>query len=239
MTTITDEQCETFIFTHDQDLIMDFEENNKFLLKKYRYVFLGQNPIDKTIDDDKIIIARDYEDNLEDYPLFSSYTGWYLLWKHNLITTKYINLFEYDTILRPDIEQTQSYIFNDYDPDMIGHVPMSTSHYHFIMNNNWVEHIFPAIKTVYKFDIEQQLKIMIAKDPNLLWSSTSNTTFKKEVFEEYMEWFYPLVPFLKDTRTAGHAHERSISFFYLTKKKRIILTDSFLQHRQMNSHKTS
>ena len=46
MTTITDEQCETFIFTHDQDLIMDFEENNKFLLKKYRYVFLGQNAID-------------------------------------------------------------------------------------------------------------------------------------------------------------------------------------------------
>ena len=236
--TKTDEQCETFIFVHNQDLIIDFEQSNKFSnLKKYRYVFVGKKEIDKIVDNDKVIIARNYEDNLEDYPLFTSYTGWYILWKYNLITTKYVSLFEYDTILNPYIEQVQSKIFFD-EMDMIGYVPFQTTNYHFIDNKDWVENIFPAIKTVYKTDIERQLRNIISQNPNLLWSSTSNTTFKKEVFDEYMKWFYPLVPFLKETRTCGHAHERSISFFYMTKNKKMVLTNGLLQHLQMDSHKT-
>jgi hypothetical protein len=103
--------CETFIFVHDQDLIINFEENKKFEnLYTYRYVFLGNRPIDKISHMDNVIIARNYEDNLEEYPLFTSYTGWYLLWKHKLIKTRYVNLFEYDIVLDNNFSVVQSKI---------------------------------------------------------------------------------------------------------------------------------
>ncbi len=100
------ELSETFIFVHDQDIVLEFESSNKLSnLYKYKYVFLGNRPIDKIGYLSNLIIARNYEDNIEQYPLFTSYTGWYCLWKNNLINTKYINLFEYDTILNKNIDQ--------------------------------------------------------------------------------------------------------------------------------------
>ena len=121
---------------------------------------------------------------------------------------------------------------------MIGYVPFQTSNYHFINNPDWVEHILPAIKKVHNYNMEKNLRILMSKNPNLLWSSTSNTTFKIEVFNEFMKWFEPLIPYIKDAKTCGHAHERAISFFYLTKNKKMFLTNGLLQHLQMDSHKT-
>ena len=229
---------ETFIFIHDQDLIIGFEESNKFNhLKRYKYVFLGKRNTDKIENNPKVIIAKNYEDNLEDYPLFTSFTGWYILWKYNLITTKYVSLFEYDILLNKNIEQVNSKFFYD-DIEMVGYVPMVANMFHFIDNPRWVEHIFPAFKKVYGIDVESRIRNMMKLNPNLLWSTTSNTTFKKTIFEEFMKWFSPLIPYLKDTETCGHAHERAISFFFLTKNKKIQLTNGLLKHLQMDSHKT-
>jgi hypothetical protein len=72
----------------------------------------------------------------------------------------------------------------------------------------------------------------------MLWSSTSNTTFEKQVFEEYMTWFEPLIDYMKDDTYCGHSFERSISFFYLLKNKKIALTRGLIQHHQLNSHNT-
>jgi len=236
--TKTDEICETFIFVHDQDLILEFEDKQKFKnLKKYRYVFLGGRDIEKIQDKSNVIIARNFENNLEQYPLFTSFTGWYILWKYNLITTKYVSLFEYDIMLSEYLEQIQSKLFYD-DCEMIGYVPFPASNYHYIQNQNWVGHILPAIKKVYNVDIERIVKLNLAKNPNLSWSSTSNTTFRIDIFNEYMKWFEPLIDYIKDTKTCGHAHERSISFFYMIKNKKMMLTQGILQHLQLDSHKT-
>jgi hypothetical protein len=236
--TNSSEDCTTFISVHDQDLILDFEKNNKFkTFKNYFYLFLGKRNIDKIEHLSNVIIARNYENNLEEYPLFTSFTGWYIVWKYNLLKTKYVNLFEYDVVLNEFLPQIQTKIFYD-NHDMIGYVPFPTSNYHFINNPDWVENILPAIKKVYNFDMEKHLRRLMQIKPDLLWSSTSNTTFKKEIFQEFMEWFEPLIPYLKDSKTCGHAHERAISFFYLSKNKRMVLTNGLLQHLQMDSHKT-
>jgi len=236
--TKTEDISETFIFVHDQNLILQFEENKKFSnLKNYKYVFLGKRDVDKIENNDKVIIARKFEDNLEDYPLFTSYTGWYILWKYNLISKKYVNLFEYDVILNEYIEQSQSKLFYD-DAEMIGYVPFPTSNYHFINNKDWVEHLFNAIKKIHKIDIERTLRIFITKNPNSYWSSTGNTTFRTDIFNEFMKWFEMVANEIKDTKTCGHAHERAISFFYLIKEKKMMLTQGLLQHLQMDSHKT-
>lgn len=233
--TNTENVNQTFIFVHDQNIISEFEKTNK--LKNYKYVFLGNRDTNLIEDNSNVIIARNLEHNLEEYPLFTSFTGWYALWKNNLIESDYISLFEYDTLMSENIEQIQSKLFYD-NTDMIGYVPFPVSHFQFIDNPEWVEYIFPAIKKIYNFDMYRFIKTLLSKNPNLLWSSTSNTTFKKEIFLEFMEWFEPLIEFIKDTRTCGHAHERAISFFYMSKNKKMSLTNGVLTHLQLDSHQT-
>jgi hypothetical protein len=233
-----DTLCETFIFIHDQDLILHFEENNKFQsLYTYRYVFLGNKDIDKISYMDNVIIARNYEDNLEDYPLFTSYTGWYLLWKHRLIKTKYVNLFEYDIELDKNFSVIQSKILFE-GIQMMGYVPFPMNNYHFVNNPDWNEHILPLISKIYKFDVRSYVQKLLRQNQNAFWSSTSNTTFRVDIFDEYMRWFQPIAQKIKDTKTCGHAHERSITYFSFVKNKKLALTNNLLKHYQMDSHKT-
>jgi hypothetical protein len=236
--TNTEKINQTFIFVHDQNIVTQFESNNKLKnLKNYKYVFLGNRDVNLIENNPNVIIARNLPQNIEQYPLFTSFTGWYALWKNNLINSDYISLFEYDTILSENIEQIQSKLFYD-KTDMIGYVPFPVNNFQFIDNPDWVEHIFPAIKRVYNFDMYRFIKNLSLKNPKLLWSSTSNTTFQKDVFFEFMSWFEPLIDYIKDTRTCGHAHERAISFFYLSKNKKMSLTNGVLQHLQLDSHQT-
>lgn len=230
--------CETFIFCHDQKIIKDYENSGKFKnLKKYKYVFLGKGETNEIENIENLIIARNYEHNLEEYPNMNAYTGWYCLWKNKLITTPYVNLFEYDVILNPNIEQKiDKFMVEGHD--FIGYVPFSCSNYHFIDNKMWVEELFENIKKVYKVNLERTIRITLKQNPSMMWSSTSNCTVSTSFFEKYMKWFEPLANNIKSSRTAGHAHERSTTFFSLMYKIKQTLTQGLLKHFQMNSHKT-
>lgn len=231
-------KAETFIFCHDQDLILGFEENQKFKnLYNYTYVFLGSRPTDKLTELDNVIVARDLEHNREQYPLFTSYTGWYALWKNNLIKSDYINLFEYDVILDDFIDQRHNKLY-DMNIESIGYNPFPMGNFHFVNNPEWVEHIIPAIAKVHRFDVMRYFNNMVSKNPKAVWSSTSNTTFRTDIFNEYMKWMEPLVDYIKDTKTCGHAHERSITFFLHHRRKQQFLTQGWLTHLQLDSHKT-
>jgi hypothetical protein len=232
------ELCETFIFVHDQNLILSFEDMNKFRsLYSYKYVFLGDRPVDKIQHLDNVIFAKNYEDNLEQYPLFTSYTGWYILWKYNLIKTKYVNLFEYDIVLDEHFSTHQSRFLSD-GLQMVGYVPFPMAHYQFVANPEWNEHILPTINKLYKFDVLSYVNRVVSQNPKALWSSTSNTTFRLDIFNEYMKWFQPIANQIKETKTCGHAHERSITYFTFIKNKKMMLTNGLLKHMQLDSHKT-
>ena len=235
---ITENDNQIYICVHDQNIIIEYEKNNKFgNLKNYQYLFLGNRDIDLIENNPKVIIANKFDDNLEDYPYLTAYTGWYLLWKHNLIKTKYVTLLEYDVILNENFEQVISKFTYD-NSELIGYVPLSVSNYHFINNPDWVSEFFSSFKIVYNQNIENTLKVLINKNPNMYWSSTSNTTFRTDIFNEFMKWFDPIVSLIKESKTSGHAFERAVSFYYLTKNKKMILTNGLLQHIQMDSHKT-
>jgi hypothetical protein len=236
--TDTEQDNQTFICVHDQNIILEYEKNDKFKgLKNYVYLFLGNRDTNLIDNNPKVIIANKFEDNLEDYPYLTAFTGWYLIWKNNLIKTKYITLLEYDTILNDNFEQIISKFIYD-DNEMVGYVPVSVNNYHYIDNSDWVSELFSCIKTTYNQNIENTLRVFIKKHPNTYWSSTSNTTFRIDIFNEFMEWFTPLIPQLKHSKTSGHAFERSVSFFYITKNKKMLLTNGLLKHVQMDSHKT-
>ena len=229
---------QTFIFCHDQDLIIGFEENKKFKnLYNYSYVFLGNGSVDKLSNLNNIIVARELEYNIEQYPLFTSYTGWYALWKNNLINSKYVNLFEYDVILDDHIDQRHSRLY-EMGVECVGYNPFPMDNFHFNKNPEWVQHIIPAIKEVHKFDVNRYFNKVLSKNPNSVWSSTSNTTFRSDIFNEYMVWMEPLVDYIKETTTCGHAHERSITFFIKHKNKKQLITQKWLTHLQLDSHKT-
>ena len=230
--------CETFIFVHDQNLILDFETKSKFSnLYKYTYVFLGNRPTDKLGDVKNVLIARDYDLNLEEYPLFTSYTGWYFLWKNNLIKTKYITLLEYDVILDKNFDQIHTKFLQE-NVEMVGYVPFPMNHYQFVMNPEWNEHILPIIQNKNKVDLVKVFNKIVQSNPNAVWSSTSNTTFRTDIFNEYMKWFEPIGDQLKETKTCGHAHERSITYFAHIMNKKMMITNKILQHLQLDSHKT-
>jgi hypothetical protein len=82
---------QSFIFIHDQDILIKYIEASKFKeLPNLKYVFVGNNPTDKLNNYTNIIIAKNLPLNIENYPLFTSFTGWYALWKNNLIDAEYI-----------------------------------------------------------------------------------------------------------------------------------------------------
>ena len=87
----------TFIFVHKQEIILEYKKINKFeYLPNLKFVLVGKNEFNLVENMDDVIICQKYDNNIEDYPKFTSFTGWYLLWKNNLIDTDYVNLFEYD-----------------------------------------------------------------------------------------------------------------------------------------------
>jgi len=236
--TQTEKTNQTYIFIHDQDLLLEFEKNNKFKqLKNPIYIFVGNKNCSKIENLNNVLIAKNFEKNLEKYPLFTAFTGWYMLWKNDLIKTDYVTFIEYDVILKDFFEQTISKLFYE-EYDMIGYVPHRMDIYHYIKNPDWVRSIFPAIKKIHKLDIEREIKYNINRNPDSMWSATNNITFKKEIFDEYMKWFEPLIDEIKNDEYCGHAQERAISFFYTTKNKKMALTNGLLKHFQLNSHGT-
>jgi hypothetical protein len=233
-------KIETFIFVHDEQIILEFLKVKKFSsLPNLKYVFLGNKSVEKVKDLDNIIIARDLKYNMEEYPKFTSFTGWYALWKNNLINSDYVNLFEYDINIKDELPDRIENIINENSPDFIGYQPLSLTAFDYISNIRWVSDIIPSIKKHYDVDIYDLVnKIIQNKEYGGVWSCTSNSTFSRQSFIEYMTWFEKLISDLKDTQTCGHAHERSTSFFCFIHKKNISIIHNLMSHFQLDSHKT-
>lgn len=232
---------ETYIVCHSQEIIESYIKSEKFKdVNNLKYIFVGFDNCDKLRDFNNVIIAKDYEENLEEYPNFTAFTAWYLLWKNNLIKSDYVNLLEYDVMLSDNFTITNEMVIDMVNPNIIGYVPFDMRNYHFINNPDWVQTIFRGIIEVYKIDMFKSISnlINVNKDKMLVWSSTSNILFNVETFNNFMKWFEPLIPYLKQDKNAGHAFERSITFFSLMNKVQCRFIPNTLKHIQMDSHKT-
>jgi len=87
----------TFIFVHDQQIVLDYLAAGKFSnLPDVKYCFLGMRPTDRIEHLPNVIIARNLPDNIEHFPKLVAWTGWYALVRNDLIKTDLVNLFEYD-----------------------------------------------------------------------------------------------------------------------------------------------
>jgi hypothetical protein len=200
-------------------------------------VFLGKGSVIQL--PEEVIISRFLKNNIEQYKYFTAFTGWYSLWKNKKIKNKsrYITLLEYDVSISENFnEELNKQI--ELNREIISFLPLSTRDENFIENELWVKDIFNALKLVYNIDIKSYIHTLSRANKHLLWSSTSNTTFRYDIFVDYMLWFEPLIPFLVESKYSGHAFERSISFYALLHNKQICFVENILEHHNLDSHLT-
>jgi len=101
--------AQTFIFVHDQQIVLDYIAANKFHdLPDVKYCFLGHRPVDQIEHLDNVIIARNLPHNIEHLPNLVAWTGWYAVLRNGLITADYVNLFEYDVNIVGDWVQPKN-----------------------------------------------------------------------------------------------------------------------------------
>lgn len=225
----------TFIFVHDQNIAIDCEKKGTFIgLPDVTYVLLGD--ANYSLMSANYISAQNLAFNIEQYPKFCAFTGWYVLWKNNLIKTDYVHLFEYDIEIRGKFHTIIQDLVN-YQHDFIGYVTMSMDHY-YINTPKYLGNIIPSIKKQYSIDITEIISNYRKRNVNPQWSSTSNCTMSYKTFNQYMIWFEKLLDDIKTDPHAGHIHERSLSFFYLIFNKSFYLTKDLIKHKYLNSHKT-
>lgn len=229
-------KTQSFIFCHNQNIIIDFKNNNKFKnLKNVKYIFLGNRDTNLIENFGDVIICRNLKYNIEEYPNLTSFSGWYAIWKNKLYSPGYLNLFEYDVNLLEDFtEMTEQAISKNCN--IIGYIPFSPFDFNYLKNENWSKQLLESILKNYKVDV---IEFVSNLDENYVCSMTSNHTFSSNIFEEYMLWMEPMVDDIKENYYSGHQMERSISLFYMINKiDNIHIIPDILYHFQFDSHKT-
>lgn len=228
----------TYIFVHDQNIILDFVNKGKFKeFDNLKYVFVGNKPNDKINNLKNVIIANKLPINIEHIPKLTSFTGWYALCENNLIKEDYVNLFEYDINYSNSFVSKNESLINS-NPDAIGYFNLTAKHPFFIEVKTYSDVLVKDIKDKTGVDMIELVNSYLKKNPNLLWQNTSNSSWKVSVLKEYVNWVKQFVDVLSKFEFAGHAIERSISFFYYIKRLNVSLTNGLLEHLQLNSHKT-
>ena len=208
----------TYIFIHDQ-AILQMMENNRLVLQHfpdYKWVFLGYGPVDQIKEHyDNLIVARDYTDNIEQYPRAVAYTGWYVLFRNNLISSPYINLFEYD------IRVVERRAISKAHYDIAGFKQLP------------IEKLF--IETISRsgvFDTTVRLSDT--------WMPTTNLSFRTEIFNRYMEWFHEgCFNRFRDNPRVGHILERFPSYYAMLNTLETLYIPDLIEHFQLSSHNQS
>jgi hypothetical protein len=233
----------TFVVCHSQDIILDFIKCKKFdKFNNYSFIFVGNKDFNKIKNIPNVIIARNFTDNIEHYPKFTAYTAWYILNKNkDLIDSNYINLFEYDVNIASNFYDKNIETINREDsPDYIGYFPLSINHPFFINYTDFADTLIESLYRRYDINVHSLIKELNIKYNNkMLWSGSNNCTWKKETFFNFMEWFEPLIPDLKDNKFCGHMQERAVSIFFLYKKLNALLMPNYIEHFHLNTHDTS
>jgi hypothetical protein len=230
-------KIQTFIFVHDENIILDFEKVGKFReIENLKYVLLGQGTCENLKGLDNIIIAREYEDNIEELPVLVAYTGWYLIWKNQLIDadTDFINMFEYDIILSDNFTEVQHKILQP-NIKVLSYIPIYTSSYWFIQSDEVCLPFLNSIQKHYGIDFRQYITEI---DSSTIVGITSNQSMAPQVFSDFMKWISPVIEDIQEEAMAGHAMERIFSLFYMYNGLTAILAENLIQHFQLDSHRT-
>jgi hypothetical protein len=213
-----------FIVCHDQDIIIDYLQKNKFsALPNYKFMFVGNKPTNLIKDIENVIICNNLEHNIENYPKLCSFTAWYAVSKNGLSNKKYCCLLEYDVELSQDFhEKNLKAISNanvcSYFAELIDD-PM------FSKSTPWLDVFFK------KYNINTS-KIYEEK----FWYCTTNFILRNDILEKFNNWFYEIASMFKDCDLGSYMHERMINVYCILNEVKIEYIKNTLKHLQMCSH---
>jgi hypothetical protein len=230
---------ETFIFIHDEDIVLDFIEKNRFSsFEGFKYVFLGNKPYEKIKHLNNLIVARELPDNIEHIPKLTSFTGWYALYKNGYLNTEFVNLFEYDINYVPEFPAINNEMTKK-EFDFVGYFPMSISDIVYLKMSQYSSELVQSIKNKMGYNVVEVINELQKKNPNMMWSSSSNSTWRTEQLTKFIDWFSNFIDDIKNSDYCGHMHERSLSFYYFKENLKVFLVSNLMTHVQLNSHGTS
>jgi hypothetical protein len=218
------EDIDYFIVCHDQDIIIDALQKNKFSgLPNYKFMFVGHKPTNLIENTENVIICNKLEFNIEQYPKLCSFTAWYAVSKNGLSKKKYCCLLEYDVELSQD--------FHEKNLEAISKAGVC-SYFIELIDNPVFSDATPWLNVFFKKYNINTPKIYKEK----FWHCTTNFIVRNDILENFNNWFYEIASMFKDCDLGAYMHERMINIYCILNEINIEYIKNKLKHFQMCSH---
>lgn len=191
-----------YVTVHDQQLVLDCENEGRFASVSHTYLFVGPRPVSKLLGREPVIVSRLWPGNYEDRPSFYDFTGWWTLAKHGLAMDKFLTV-QYDHQLQAsDLAARAEQLLDEQG----GPVAYVAGHRY---ANNWMLLIDGFAD---RFNAGMAA---VGVDPGQFpdfneWPSTQGMAWRRDDLEEFMRWFEPLFDVWQHDLWAGHLAERSV-----------------------------
>jgi hypothetical protein len=189
-------------------------------------IFVGDKKYDILYSNKKVIIANDYEINIEKEKKLLTFTAWYLIVKNNLFEKfTHICLFEHDITFIPHFLEELNLIYKKYDViSFLGGYDSFIYDINLIVFNKFIKN-----KNINEYNIKN------------LWYYTTNHCIKRTVLVDFVNWYYPDCFYLKlyDYKNFSYYHERLFSVFMNVQNINCFLLDNYISHKQICSHNSS
>lgn len=226
---------ETYVFVHNQQLVLDCEIQKTFShLQHYKYVFLGKNGVSKLESlGDRVIVARNLPTNIEQHPLLVAFTGWYALAENNIIQSKHVALLEYDVTVTPTFEFNVEDVCARRAPCMVGFRAYALKSDIFF---NATPLLIPVLKQVYDIDVVALIDEYVKRTGKNAWASSSNMAMDTETFKQFVKWFMPIAEAVKEDPMGAHMQERCFRVWCIVNKVPMFMLPHVLEHAQKKSH---
>jgi len=207
---------------HDSE---SFMKVSSFLKYENAYIiFVGDKEYDFLYENYKIIIARNYTENIEKEKKLLTFTAWYLIVKNDLFANySHICLLEYDVIFSLDFLNKLNKIYMNYD----------------LVSFNGGINSFNIDINIEVFKKFIKIKNIESYNAHDFWFHSTNHCIKRELLSDFVEWYYPACFFIKlyDYKKLSYYHERLFNVYLKNSNYTSFLFSNNLTHIQNCSHK--
>lgn len=222
---------EALITIHDQDLLLEREEEGRFAGLSRTWLFVGRRPVDWVPHNVKLHVSRDWSPNYERYPAFYDFTGWWTASFPTVIRAEHVICLQDDmTVLDERLADRCAALLGAAP----GPVAFTAGHYSarnwMLMINGFAE-AFNAGMAAVGVDVG-------AFPAFEEWPTTQGTAWRTEDLRAFMAWFEPLFTVWADDVWAGHLAERSMWAWMMSRGCPARFLPNVISHEARDLHGT-
>ena len=189
-------------------------------------MFVGMGPVQPG---PRIIICRDLENNIEHEPKLLTFTAWYAIIKNNLYKEySYICIFEHDASTTAEFMPELVQRCKEGEFDVISFFTSTP----FSSFNPFLQDVQLDIMDYIRGTLHNEYEY------SRPWNHSSNHCLRREVLQEFVEWYCEQYPYIKerDTKQLSWYHERLFAMYTFTKGLKQTSING-VSHVSASSHK--